>query len=198
MTTLTRALAALLAVSLLLACTAEGDLEISDARSRMSPMLVGVAAAFLDVTNDSDTDDVLLAARVDPSVAERIELHETFSVDDEADLDAHVGMDDGMDDHDAMGGGMDDHDAMGDGMDDHDTMGGGMAPTPEGFAMMGMREVGSIDVPAGSTVSLEPGGLHIMLIGLATDLQPGDTYDLTLVFEAAGERTVTVEVREQV
>ena len=154
---------------MLAACGADdGELVIDDARSRMSPMLVGVAAVFLDVRNDSDEDDVLLSASVDASVAERVELHETFAA-----------ADDGMDD------------TMDEGM-------GGREPTPEGFAMMGMREVPSIVLPAGEVVALEPGGLHVMLIGLAEDLRPGDTFDLTLSFEQAGERTISVEVREQV
>ncbi len=189
-----RPVAALLALLLLLtACGADdGEIVIDDARSRMSPMLVGVAAVFLDVRNDSGEDDVLLSASVDPSVAERVELHETFEADDHA-MDGDM---DGDMDHD-MDGDMD-HDMDGD--MDHDMDGdmGGMQPTPEGFAMMGMREVPGIDLPAGEVVALEPGGLHVMLIGLVDDLRPGDTFDLTLSFEQAGERTVSVEVREQV
>lgn len=181
----TRTIALLAVGALLLGCagTTTGELSVSEARSRMSPMLVGVAAAFLDITNDTDRDDVLLAAQVAPDIAARVELHETFSLDDD---EPHARMDDDTDDpHGGMG-------------EDHGSTDGGMAPTPEGFAMMGMREVARIAVPAGSTVSLAPGGLHIMLIDLATDLQPGDRFELTLVFEAAGERSVTVEVREQV
>jgi copper(I)-binding protein len=42
---------------------------------------------------------------------------------------------------------------------------------------------------------LEPGGLHIMLIGLKQKLAPGDSIPLTLVFEHAGEVTVEIPVR---
>jgi len=72
------------------------------------------------------------------------------------------------------------------------------APTPEGFAMMGMREIEALDIPAGETVSLVPGGYHLMLLELADDLVPGETFELTLTFAPAGEVSVTVEVREDV
>ena len=46
--------------------------------------------------------------------------------------------------------------------------------------MMKMRRVERIDLPAGETVTLDPGGLHVMLIGLKRGLKPGDQIDLTL------------------
>ena len=61
---------------------------------------------------------------------------------------------------------------------------------------MQMGPVSGIDIPAGGKVKLEPGGFHIMLIGLSTTLQIGDTLPLTLVFERAGEVQVDVAVRE--
>jgi len=61
--------------------------------------------------------------------------------------------------------------------------------------MMQMRQVPSIAVPAGTTVTLEPGGLHIMLLDLAAPLTAGQTFDMTLEF-ASGERLVVpVSVR---
>ena len=65
----------------------------------------------------------------------------------------------------------------------------------EGAMMMG--EVPAIDVPAGTTVMLEPGGYHIMLMNLAAPLESGQEFDVVLTFETAGEVTVPVEVREQ-
>ncbi|MCP4309275.1 MAG: copper chaperone PCu(A)C [bacterium] len=62
---------------------------------------------------------------------------------------------------------------------------------------MTMREVGQITLPAGETVNLEPGGYHIMLLDVATPLELGDKFDLTLTFENADEMVVEVEVREQ-
>jgi len=64
-----------------------------------------------------------------------------------------------------------------------------------GSGMMGMHPVDRIDIPAGQTVKLEPGGYHIMLINLTGELTAGSTIELTLTFEKAGPITVTAEVR---
>lgn len=61
---------------------------------------------------------------------------------------------------------------------------------------MTMQPVARIDLPAGQTVALEPGGYHIMLIDLASPLELGQTFDVTLIFENEGEKVVTVEVRD--
>lgn len=60
--------------------------------------------------------------------------------------------------------------------------------------IMKMRRVESIEVPAGKTVKLEPGGLHIMFMGLKAPLQAGTSFPLTLRFEKAGEVTTQVTV----
>jgi len=65
----------------------------------------------------------------------------------------------------------------------------------EGTMMMG--QVPAIEVPAGGTVLLEPGGYHIMLMKLAAPLESGQKFDVVLTFETAGDVTVPVEVREQ-
>jgi copper(I)-binding protein len=62
---------------------------------------------------------------------------------------------------------------------------------------MVMREVEAIDIPAGETVMLMPGGYHIMLIDLAAPLELGQTFDVVLTFETAGDVTVPVEVRDE-
>lgn len=62
--------------------------------------------------------------------------------------------------------------------------------------VMSMSPVASIPVPAGGSVTLEPGGLHVMLIGLKRDMAVGDKFNLTLDFEKSGSRTVEVEVRD--
>ena len=61
---------------------------------------------------------------------------------------------------------------------------------------MSMKPQDAVPAPAHQTVKFEPGGLHLMLIGLAQDLKPGDTFSLTLNFEKAGAMPVEVEVRE--
>ena len=63
----------------------------------------------------------------------------------------------------------------------------------EGIARMEELPEGIV-VPAGEGVVLERGGLHLMLMGLQTDLLQGDTYELVLEFERGGEVTVVVEV----
>jgi copper(I)-binding protein len=62
--------------------------------------------------------------------------------------------------------------------------------------VMQMRPVGGIDVPAGQPVTLKPGGEHIMLLGLDHPLREGQTFPLTLTFEKAGTREVTVAVEK--
>ena len=64
-------------------------------------------------------------------------------------------------------------------------------------SVMRMREVPGIDVPAGQTVALKPGGLHIMFMGLSQPLKAGDSFPLTLRFEKAGEVKVDVKVMTQ-
>lgn len=57
-----------------------------------------------------------------------------------------------------------------------------------------MDAVPSLDIPAGSSVTFETGGLHVMLTGLTKDLKVGDTVPLKLTFEEAGQVDVTVDV----
>jgi len=61
---------------------------------------------------------------------------------------------------------------------------------------MSMQQIDSLELPAGSTVRLAPGGYHIMLIDLAAPLVAGETFELTLDFATADDLTVTVEVSE--
>jgi periplasmic copper chaperone A len=62
--------------------------------------------------------------------------------------------------------------------------------------VMKMRQVDSIDVPAGQTVTLKPGGYHIMLVGLTEPLKEGQTFLLTLTFAKAGTQDVVVTVQK--
>jgi copper(I)-binding protein len=64
-----------------------------------------------------------------------------------------------------------------------------------GVATMDM--VMSIDVPAGQTVELKPGGFHIMFVGLNKDLKVGDTVTLTLQFQKAGAFIIQAQVTDQ-
>lgn len=61
---------------------------------------------------------------------------------------------------------------------------------------MTMQQVNAIDLPADETVTLEPGGYHIMLLDLVDPLETGQTFEVTLQFSTADDLTVEVEVME--
>lgn len=48
----------------------------------------------------------------------------------------------------------------------------------------------------GATVSLEPGSLHLMFMGITSSLVPGESQPVTLRFEKAGERVIDFEVTD--
>jgi copper(I)-binding protein len=62
--------------------------------------------------------------------------------------------------------------------------------------VMKMRPLAGLDIPAGQPVALKPGGEHIMLVGLQQPLREGQSFTLTLNFEKAGARTVSVAVEK--
>lgn len=64
--------------------------------------------------------------------------------------------------------------------------------------IMVMREVegGKIPIPAGETVELKKGGLHVMCIGKEAPLEAGTNLDVTLKFANAGDIAVTAVVVE--
>ncbi len=62
--------------------------------------------------------------------------------------------------------------------------------------VMKMREIpGGLSVPANGSVTLKPGGYHVMLIGLKKPLAVGEKFPLTLKFAKAGTISVTVPVQ---
>lgn len=61
--------------------------------------------------------------------------------------------------------------------------------------VMRMRQVEAIDVPAGETVNLQPGGLHVMFMNLNDPLVEGTSFPVTLRFERAGDVVVTIPVK---
>ena len=65
----------------------------------------------------------------------------------------------------------------------------------EGMVMQ-MRPLADLDIPAGQPVTLKPGGQHVMLLGLDAPLREGQSFPLTLTFEKAGTRTVTVAIEK--
>jgi copper(I)-binding protein len=121
--------------------TAADAVQVTDPYVRAVPPGQPNSAAFMQLTNQSDTDHTLVAA--ESPVAQTVELH------------THV-MEEGM---------------------------------------MKMRRIEKIDLPAGQQVGLQPGGLHIMLIGLKQDLQPDAQVALTLVFEDGSKSEIQAPVR---
>lgn len=63
--------------------------------------------------------------------------------------------------------------------------------------LMGMTMIPEVEIPAGSTVMMVPGGVHVMLMELAQPLELGDTIDITLTFDDDTELAATAEVREE-
>lgn len=61
--------------------------------------------------------------------------------------------------------------------------------------VMKMRELeNGIEIPAGETVTLKPGGLHIMFMGLNQSLEEGTVVPVVLTFEKAGDVAVELSV----
>lgn len=64
--------------------------------------------------------------------------------------------------------------------------------------VMIMRQVQAIDLPKGQMVSLKPGGLHIMLIGLKAPLKAGEKIPLRLLLRAGEGKEIPLEIRAEV
>ena len=62
--------------------------------------------------------------------------------------------------------------------------------------MRQMRQLAAIPLPAGATVRLEAGGLHVMLVDIAAPLKPGDHVAMTLHFANAPDIELHVPVRD--
>ena len=78
--------------------------------------------------------------------------------------------------------------SMDDSMDDETAM---------DMGAMVMQQIMALDLPAGQTVSLEPGGYHVMLIDLAEPLVEGESFEVTLDFAEVENLTVEVVVRAE-
>ena len=61
--------------------------------------------------------------------------------------------------------------------------------------VMTMRHIPGVDLPAGKTVELKPGGYHVMLMNLKQQVKEGDTVPLTLTFEGKDGKRDTMEVK---
>ena len=64
--------------------------------------------------------------------------------------------------------------------------------------VMKMFPVDGIDVPAGKTIKLAPGGYHVMLFGLKRQMKPGERVPLDLLVETADKKRETVSLQIEV
>jgi copper(I)-binding protein len=64
--------------------------------------------------------------------------------------------------------------------------------------MMTMRPVKAVDVPANTVVELNPGGYHIMLIGVKKALLKGEMVPIKLTFQGKAGTNSTVEIQAEV
>ena len=67
--------------------------------------------------------------------------------------------------------------------------------TVEQDGKMVMRPLPKFAVPAGGKLEMKPGSYHIMLLGLKQDLKPGETVNVGLSFEKAGQMSVEAPVK---
>ncbi len=160
---------------------AAATVSITGQWARTSPADAANGAAYLTIT--SPVDDKLVGAKVAASVAGKVEIHETV-------------MADSMGSDTTMAGAMGSDTTMG----STTTMAGGMGSEttmPGGMGEMTMRPVEFIELTAGAADEMKPGGYHIMLFDLVKPLAAGDTIQLTLVLEKAGEIVVDVPVLDE-
>ena len=64
--------------------------------------------------------------------------------------------------------------------------------------VMKMRALQKLDVPAGRTVELKPGGYHIMLINIKEPMKIGAKIPLQLIFEDKDKKRETVDITAEV
>lgn len=60
--------------------------------------------------------------------------------------------------------------------------------------VMRMRAIDKLALPAGKSVDLKPGGYHVMLMDLGTQLKAGDSVPVTLTFADKDGRKSTQEI----
>lgn len=142
------------------------SIEVKKPWARTSAMEASNGAVYMVLKNESSSDQALVSASVPSSVAAEVQLHETVMGTSST----------------TMAGGM-------------GTSGTTMAGSMGGDTMT-MREVDQIMIPAKSTVKLEPGGYHIMLMELAQPLKTGSTIKVTLEFESGKSQTVKAVVKK--
>jgi len=64
-------------------------------------------------------------------------------------------------------------------------------------SMASMAQVASVVIPAGGKVSLAPGGLHLMVMGLKAPIKAGDRVQMVLTFDKAGAVKTSFEAADR-
>ncbi len=60
--------------------------------------------------------------------------------------------------------------------------------------VMEMKAMDAVEVPAGKSVTLKPGGMHVMLMNVKKPIKAGDKVALTLTFEGADKKPLVVKL----
>lgn len=60
-----------------------------------------------------------------------------------------------------------------------------------------MKQVSHVDLDSGAPLIFEPGGLHVMLMGLTRSLKPGDRLTVVFRFQSSGTLHVTVPILDE-
>ncbi len=60
--------------------------------------------------------------------------------------------------------------------------------------VMAMRAIEALELPAGKTVEMKPGGHHLMLMGIEQPLKAGETVPLTLTIEGRDGKRETLQL----
>jgi copper(I)-binding protein len=182
-TRLRRASVAVTLSLLALGATACGDNSSDSANTAADTVPIGSAAPATDVVVDGQW------ARTSPADASNGAAYFTIT---SADADKLVGIS-----VDASVAGMAQlHETVMKAATDT-TVAMGSATTMAGAGEMTMQPVDFIDLPAGTAVELKPGGYHVMMMGLVAPLKVGDTIQLTLTLEKAGDIVIDVPVLDE-
>jgi copper(I)-binding protein len=161
----TKQITYLFAAGFLLAACGPGTLTVQDAWTRPT-LQGGTAAVYFELSNGSEQDS-LLGASAD--IADVIEIHlsSTAGVASEGEHDMH-----NM---------------------EHMQSPADLAEMENAGVMM-MDALSEVELAPNQKISFEPGSYHLMLIGLETEVQAEDMFQLTLHFKNAGDVPIDVQV----
>lgn len=159
--------------------SAVAAIVVSDPWARATAPGAQVGVIYAQITSTGDAD-ALVGVTVPAAVATEAQLHVATT---SPTPDVHVD----MSEHSLGGGGVNAvaaHHADGHTED---------SPASTGT---GMQQVPKLDIPAGGTLELAPGGSHVMLIGLVEPLVAGKSFTATFEFEKAPPQAISVDVRD--